>query len=292
MSNENTDLCDKSSAIRDIADERHTLWRLDSWQDLEVVPHGEQYGHGGDHQDYQARPDKSVVFQYTLAGEVFFNFKGQVRSAPKHHAYIFPSNMEPRWKESTDPEYRSMWLRLFGAGLYEHWQLMRDVHGPAIAMDQDGRVMEAARDVITLHQQGADLASEALAIHGFVMTLYQHCERGQAEKLYPVQRAVQHIIRYPLHPHSLKERAAEFGVSREHLTRVFLQEIGMTPASWLRDQRYKRAHELLIYTNLSIKDVVLQSGMGSVDTFARLLMQREGETPSSMRAKYSQAGRR
>ncbi len=290
MSIENTQLCDNGSAIRDIADERQTLWRIESWQHREVIPEGRVYGHGPT-SHFHRRTDKSVVLQYTVKGLVRFLYNGEEHVAPEGHAYIFPSMMEPRWKLVDDPEYQSFWVRLFGAGLFEHWQLLRDVHGPAIALDFNGTVMQACKKIISLHEQGADLGEEAIAIHAFVMLLYQHCEQGQLEKLQPVQRAVQHILRYPFHNNSLKEIAKEHGVSREHLARVFLQEIGEAPATWLREQRYKRAMALLIDTNIPIKDLVHQSGLGSVDTFGRLVQDRESCTPTIYRQQNSRAGR-
>jgi AraC-like DNA-binding protein len=290
MSKENTQICDNGSAIRDIADERNTLWRLDSWQQHEMVPAGIAYGHGSDQLHFHSRQDNSVVLQYTIKGLVRFNYKGEERQVPAGHAYIFPSHMEPRWKTKDDPDYHLFWVNISGAGLYEHWQLLRDVHGPAIAMDLDGPVMQACKKMIALHEQGADLSTEALAIHAFVMALYQHCEQGQAEKLQPVQRALQHILRYPFHAHSLKEIAKDHGVSREHLARVFTEELGESPGTWLREQRYDRAMQLLISTNIPIKDIVFQSGFGSVDSFARLMQIRHQCTPTNYRLRNSRAG--
>ena len=286
MSGINDKFCDNETAIRDIADERNTLWRMSSWQSEQISPAGVGYGHGAADHKHTPNPDKSVVFQYTLKGVVHFNYKGEDRDAPAGYAYVFPSGEEPRWTTVNDPEYRCLWVNLSGAGLVEHWQLIRDVHGPAIALEEDGQVMRACKKIISLREAGADISAEALSIHAFVMALYQHCEQGQIKKLQPVQRAMQHIIRYPFHSASLKQIANEHQVSREHLGRVFMQEMGMAPATWLREERYRRAKELLIDTSIPIQEVAYQVGFGSVDALARILQDQEGFSPTAFRLKF------
>ncbi len=287
MTGLNDKFCDNGTAIRDMAEERNTLWRMASWQSEQISPAGMAYGHGATAHLHQPKPDASVVFQYTLKGVVHFKYKGQNRDAPAGYAYIFQSGEEPRWTTVDDPEYRCLWVNLSGAGLVEHWQLIRDVHGPAIALDLDGQVIRACKKIISLRESGGDISAEALSIHAFVMALYQHCEQGQIKKLQPVQRAIQHIIRYPFHSASLKQIAKEHQVSREHLGRVFMQEMGMAPATWLREERYRRAKELLIKTSIPIQEVAYQVGFGSVDALARMLQEQESLSPSSFRAQFA-----
>ena len=286
MSILNDKFCDNGTAIRDIADERNTLWRMASWQSEQISPAGEGYGHGISEWHNTARTDSSVVFQYTIKGVLHINYKGQDQEVPAGHAYVFPSGIEPRWTTVDDPEYRCLWVNLSGAGLTEHWQLIRDVHGPSIALDFDGQVLRACKKVISLRERGADISTEALSIHAFVMSLYQHCEQGQLKKLQPVQRAIQHIMRYPFHSASLKQIAKEHDVSREHLGRVFMQEMKMAPATWLREQRYQRAKELLIETTMPIQEITYQVGFGSVDALARILQEQEGLSPSAFRMQF------
>ena len=288
MSN-NTNFCDNGTVKRDIYQLQSTIWHLDSWQIEQHTPEGVAYGRGskpppGD--PINREPDGSVVFQYTVTGFVRLMYQGKELRAPAGYGYLFPSDVESRWKNPEDPTYDCTWVRLYGAGLFEHWQYMRQQHGPVIAMDTNSTAYASLLHLIQLKEAQTDIASEALAIHEFVMALYQHCERGHVKNLQPVERAVRHIMRYPFHEHSLKQIAQQFEVSREHVTRVFQEQYGQAPATWLREQRFKRAKELLQETVIPIKDVAARCGFGSVDVLARLLQKAEGMSPTAYRDKH------
>ena len=285
----NTNFCDNGTVKRDIYQLQSTIWHMDSWQISQHTPEGVAYGRGVKPEPghkFDREPDGSVVFQYTHTGFVRLMHNGKELRAPAGYGYLFPSDVEVRWKTPEDPAYECTWVRLYGAGLFEHWQFMRQQHGPLVAMETSNTAYAALLHLIQLKEAQTDIATEALAIHEFVMALYQHYERGHVKNLQPVERAVRHIMRYPFHEHSLKEIAQRFEVSREHVTRVFQEQYGQAPATWLREQRFKRAKEILQETVIPIKDVAVRCGFGSVDVLARLLHKEEGMSPTAYRDKH------
>jgi len=87
--------------------------------------------------------------------------------------------------------------------------------------------------------------------------------------------------------HNVQTMAAHMGVSVRHLTRLFNQELSLTPAQWLEQQRIARARELLESTALAIKQVADDCGFSSVDILRRAFVRQLNVTPSQYRRFYA-----
>lgn len=82
------------------------------------------------------------------------------------------------------------------------------------------------------------------------------------------------------------ESCAEFtGISYTHLSREFKQETGMRFVEFLNKQRINKAKSLLIRNDVTIKDLVEQSGFRNYNYFFKVFKESEGITPSEFTAK-------
>jgi len=77
-------------------------------------------------------------------------------------------------------------------------------------------------------------------------------------------------------PLGTKELAAETGLSREHLSRLFSERTGVSPGSYLRQLRVNAARQMLKERNLLLKEIALRCGFPSVRSLQRALA---GENP-------------
>ncbi|HLL90969.1 MAG TPA: helix-turn-helix domain-containing protein [Tepidisphaeraceae bacterium] len=75
--------------------------------------------------------------------------------------------------------------------------------------------------------------------------------------------------------------ARAVGVSRVHLTRLYLKHRGTTPAAHLRQLRVARAGDLLSTTTLSVKEVAAVCGFATPEHFARVFRAATGRTPTA-----------
>ncbi len=93
-----------------------------------------------------------------------------------------------------------------------------------------------------------------------------------------------HVIReQPDEPGSTEELAARMGVSGRHLRRVFVRTFGVSPALFLQTERLLLARQLLQGSSLSILDVALASGFGSLRRFNEVFRKSCQTTPSAFR---------
>lgn len=73
--------------------------------------------------------------------------------------------------------------------------------------------------------------------------------------------------------------AAALGVSREHLTRVFVRAAGEGPARWLLRQRLALARVLLLEPGATVAGAARTCGFASPAHFAQVFRRQTGESP-------------
>lgn len=85
---------------------------------------------------------------------------------------------------------------------------------------------------------------------------------------------------------ALAQRA---GVSERHLGRLFLRELGVTPARFVRRARTEAAAHLLAGTDLTMEAVARRCGFGTVGALRQAFLAATGVSPSHYRATQSHA---
>jgi AraC-like DNA-binding protein len=84
-------------------------------------------------------------------------------------------------------------------------------------------------------------------------------------------------------PLELNMLAKYAGYSPYHFARIFKARMGLPPLYYVSSLRLHRAKELLLHTNLSIRDISLEIGQQSLGTFTSRFTEKVGVTPSLFR---------
>lgn len=85
---------------------------------------------------------------------------------------------------------------------------------------------------------------------------------------------------------SVEALAARAAMSARTFIRHFREATGATPAAWVREQRVRRAEELLERADTTIAAVARRCGFGSVDTLRRHFRRERGVTPEAYRQAF------
>ena len=85
---------------------------------------------------------------------------------------------------------------------------------------------------------------------------------------------------HELHPRDL---AREVGLSHDYFTRLFTNSFGMSPRSWLHQERLNQAVTLLESTQETISDIAVACGYPDVFPFSKQFKKRFGVSPSNFR---------
>lgn len=266
------------------AHRERTLWRVWGFGQSQLVYPGMHYWF----ENLGRKPDGLVIAQFSLRGRMVYREKTQRVEVPESSLLLFAYNEDTaygrpaEWREP----YVCDHLALRGAGLLEHWSVLRRRFGSVLPLRQGSalheqflRLCETASPLT-----GTEPTSVATAVHGFVMRIYEECEENLAAEQSPVERAIDDLLRHPTYPWSLKEVAQRHGCSREHLARVFHQRIGAPPGKHLARARLECALAMLRETHLPLSTIAVQSGFPSTHTLARCVREASGCSPSQLRS--------
>ena len=86
---------------------------------------------------------------------------------------------------------------------------------------------------------------------------------------------------------TLDELAAEFNVSKFHLSREFKKYTGYSPNEYVISVRLSRAKELLRNTARTITEIAQITGCGDVNHFIQLFKSHEKVTPAVFRRRWN-----
>jgi transcriptional regulator GlxA family with amidase domain len=82
---------------------------------------------------------------------------------------------------------------------------------------------------------------------------------------------------------ALSDVAHAAQVSERQLERLFNKHLQATPVGFYRQLRLDRAHRLLVYSRLSVRNVALATGFSTLAEFSRAFKDRYGRPPSHAR---------
>lgn len=85
---------------------------------------------------------------------------------------------------------------------------------------------------------------------------------------------------------ALPDLAARARMSVRTFNRRFRSETGLTPGTWLVQQRLRHAQRLLETTDLGIDEIALRAGFGTATSFRTHLRATVGVSPSAYRATF------
>jgi AraC-like DNA-binding protein len=107
-----------------------------------------------------------------------------------------------------------------------------------------------------------------------------------------VRRAAQLIRERAGEPVSLGEIAASVELSRERLSRLFHETLGITFSDYLNEVRLGEARRYLAQRTGTITEIAYASGFQSLSQFNRRFRQSEGISPSQYRKRHLQSADR
>ncbi|OPH62204.1 transcriptional regulator [Paenibacillus ferrarius] len=109
------------------------------------------------------------------------------------------------------------------------------------------------------------------------------------DKYAGMDELIAYIHQHLYDPLPLAQLAAYAGYSPYHFIRIFKEKTGLSPLYYVSSLRLQKAKDLLLRTNLSIRDIGLEIGQQSLGTFTTRFTSRVGATPSDFRNSTLQA---
>ncbi|MEV4434888.1 GlxA family transcriptional regulator [Streptomyces sp. NPDC049555] len=97
---------------------------------------------------------------------------------------------------------------------------------------------------------------------------------------------VEDIDAHPDGDLSVPALAARLGMSRRHFSRLFSQQIGISPGAYVERARVAAARTLLESTAGTVDTIAGQCGFGTVETMRRAFVRETGVSPAAYRERF------
>jgi transcriptional regulator GlxA family with amidase domain len=155
------------------------------------------------------------------------------------------------------------------AGIDLALALVEDDHGAALTR-------EVARSLVVFLQRPGGQSQFSVP------------SRTPAPRHRPLRDLLDAVAADPAGNHSVPELAAAAGTSTRHLTRLFQQELGTTPARHVERLRLEVA-QALIESGHTVSSAATRSGFGSDESLRRAFIHHLGVPPTVYRKRFSSA---
>ncbi|WP_392667200.1 GlxA family transcriptional regulator [Streptomyces sp. LN785] len=105
-----------------------------------------------------------------------------------------------------------------------------------------------------------------------------------------LRRVLDTVAEDPSADHTLAAMARRAGVSTRHMTRLFRDEVGTTPARYVEQVRMEAAQAMLEGGDDPMASVARRTGFGSAESLRRAFTRNLGITPGAYRARFRTTG--
>lgn len=234
---------------------------------------------------------RGAQFSYTLSGEGRFKIDDKVipllpgtaflqNHSDTRNAYYYPEDGKEPW--------HFIWISFFSPAVEKMVKEITDKYGQIYHIPRDAHFIKtlfsyensdnATRFISPF--EGMRLVSDVLYGLGKYAVQEANGPHSPSRLIKQVQEYMHHNLDKIF---SMDELAAEYGVSREHLSRVFHEQIGEPPSTYLTKRRMEQACRLLISSNLSCKEIAAMTGYESAASFNRTFKRLVKMTPGELR---------
>ncbi|MCF7756461.1 AraC family transcriptional regulator [Paenibacillus xylanexedens] len=120
-----------------------------------------------------------------------------------------------------------------------------------------------------------------------LLLLFRELERNIEADYRPHNAIVDHICKWvDIHLHTnitVSQIAENFNFNKDYISKMVKREKGTGLKTYILTERIRRAKQLLLNTNASVKEIAGQCGFSDYKLFLRMFKQYEGNTPTEYR---------
>jgi len=224
--------------------------------------------------DNEQRSDEQfVIIQRTISGQGIFSWEGGRWSVPPEHAFlaVVPEKSSYHYPDAAAGPWTFSWVNFYGPLAALLGRGLRTLHGPVLPLPKRSAACAAFDSITAKAERRVVSDPHDISVDCYTFLVEWARQLYHPKESHPVE-TVMNICRVRYRESlGIKELADEAGLSREHLTRIFTAQTGLSPARYLRGLRVDAAREMLKNGASSLKETALRCGFSSVRVLNRAL---------------------
>lgn len=244
---------------------------------------------GYHHKGLLRKRELHLVFQYTLSGVGEVLYDNKVYSVPEGHcfffktsdpkaSYYFPSHAKEAW----DFVYANFEGHSQNANIdeiLENWGPVHSIPKNSMAIQNLLKYEKYNLKTITLPLNESNKIFQDIIEQ--IIKSYEN--KDDRQKHYLIDLAQNHVLENLKNGLNASELAKELKISREHLCRLFNEQLGISPYQYIKKKRMETAETLLKTTQMSCKEIANDLGFSHASLFNQSFKEYKGLTPRKYR---------
>lgn len=229
----------------------------------------------------------SLLFFSLSAGGRLRIGDGECMEIPAFSVCILPSRVAHEYFTAPGQWWEFYWLHLSEDCSSVPEQLARE-QGYVLPLHRIPQMAALIENLFPERFTGDDLFYSLTASHTVSQILHLVLEDAFGGKIASrgsgtVQRIIARIESDYHRKLSMEVLARENYLSEQHMIRIFRNATGCTPYEYLKKYRLQKAKQLLIYTELPLAEIALQTGFSGVNNFICQFRREWGVPPGQYR---------
>ncbi len=225
---------------------------------------------------------------YICRGELFVSMPSGEVNAGAGCAVIFPPHYHYRYTFSGEGELTYLWCHFTGS---DAESLISEIgFSPLPTVREIGHesfVSGEFEKLFSLFSEDTALRPRMLgcALEGLLLFFAKSLKKEEKPQN-PLWRSVGHINEYYTKALSVPELARMENLSNSRFYVLFCKHIGMPPSAYIKKLRMQNACELLLTTDLAVKQIGVSVGYDDPHFFSKLFKDQFGVAPSDYRKTF------
>lgn len=214
------------------------------------------------------------------------NFSASVKAG---HAFLLFPNIWHRYAPDPETGWHEHWIG-FDGEIARKWLRNKFIShkNPIIKINAEDTVLATFSRVMQSIRANRPALQQILAgatnnLMGLFYSAQQAQPAADAQNANAIELAIARIQNEFDRDLNMKLLAQELGVGYSWFRHMFATHTGLSPHQYLLELRLVRARSLLVETQLSVKEIAMQTGFGDEFYFSRLFRQKLNLTPSQWR---------
>lgn len=228
------------------------------------------------------------VFEYVIEGEGTLYHNGKVYYPKKGDAYIIHEHSEHYYFSNKTNPWTKIWFNVKGT-LVEH--LLKDYGLSDIVLFPNFKNPEPLRQIISSAEKKSDTQNEEITImlHQYIQELskFNYCNSGEnsVKNIHAIK--IKNYINNNIDKQiSLEDISKIVFLSKAQIINIFKEEYGLTPYSYIINEKISFAKRMLLGTSLSISNIADSLSFTDAQYFSNYFKKYTGVSPSKYRKNH------
>ncbi len=233
---------------------------------------------------------EGYIFQYTLKGSGVYTYNGTsynmepgmafFTKVPDESAYFYNGHGATAWE--------FFYIHIDGIGVDDFYRQYHFHSEPVCHIKEDSPLI---RRYVSIHQQlchGHEMAKYEGShfVSDFLHDLLAAIDRQKEATSDYVTKSIDLMEALYFEQRGLATIVETLGISHSHFTRLFKEEMGITPIAYMTNIRMKKAVDLLLNSHDSIEHIAQSCGYACGNYFSKAFKEAIGMSPSAYRKSH------